>query len=289
MKRTVAYLCAFLGCLCLLGCSKPNQSAQIVATTLPVYEFTQRICSGTDIKIARLVNEDIACLHDYSLQVSQMQALESAEVVLSSGAGLEDFLEDVKTKIPDVVDLSAGITLLCEDGHHHHDDHESSDAHYWLSPSSSKIMAANICQALTKVYPQYKNTFENNLNNLNTELDKLLKFASSQLKDLSNRKLITFHDGFSYMADAFDLEIIHSVTEESGSEASAQELIKLATLVKEHNIPAIFTEKNGSTSAATIIANETHIKIFSLDMAMSGDSYFDAMYHNINTLKEALE
>ena len=27
---------------------------------------------------------------------------------------------------------------------------------------------------------------------------------------------------------------------------------------------------------------------FSLDMAMAGDSYFEAMYHNIDTIKEAL-
>lgn len=28
--------------------------------------------------------------------------------------------------------------------------------------------------------------------------------------------------------------------------------------------------------------------VYSLDMAMAGDSYFDAMYRNIDTVKEAL-
>ena len=289
MKRSLILLCAILCYVGLLGCSPIDKPAQIVATTLPIYDFTEQICSGTDIKVARLINEEIACLHDYSLQVSQMQALESAEVVLTSGAGLEDFLEDVKAKIPNVVDLSTNISLIHEEGHTHHNDGECADPHYWLSPNNSKIMATNICQSLTKVYPEHKAIFENNLIELNAKLEKLQNYADSQLKDLSNRKLITFHDGFSYMADAFNLEIIHSVAEESGSEASAQELIALSKLIKEHGIPAIFTEKNGSTSAATIIANEMNIKSFPLDMAMSGDSYFDAMYHNINTLKEALE
>ena len=76
---------------------------------------------------------------------------------------------------------------------------------------------------------------------------------------------------------------------ESGSEASASELKSLITTVREHDLPAIFTEANGSVSAAGIISAETGAKIFALDMAMAGDSYFDAMYHNIDTLKEALE
>jgi len=53
-------------------------------------------------------------------------------------------------------------------------------------------------------------------------------------------------------------------------------------------LPAVFTESNGSVSAADIIAAETNISVYSLDMAMGGDSYFEAMYHNIDTIKEAL-
>ena len=86
-----------------------------------------------------------------------------------------------------------------------------------------------------------------------------------------------------------DLEILHAVEEEAGSEASAAELIKLAGIVEKHKLPAIFTECNGSTSAAKIISAETGAKLFSLDMAMSDRHYFDAMKYNIDTLKEALE
>ena len=77
--------------------------------------------------------------------------------------------------------------------------------------------------------------------------------------------------------------------EESGSEASAKELIHLIEEVKHHALPAIFTEKSGSVSAAQIIARETGCGLYTLDMAMASGSYFDAMYHNINTVKEALQ
>ena len=91
------------------------------------------------------------------------------------------------------------------------------------------------------------------------------------------------------MADAFDLNILHAITEESGREASAAELIELIELVAKNKVSAIFTEKHGSVSAASVIAAETGVKTYSLDMAMSGNSYFDAMYYNIKTLKEALQ
>ena len=36
------------------------------------------------------------------------------------------------------------------------------------------------------------------------------------------------------------------------------------------------------------ILERTGVTVYSLDMAMAGDSYFDAMYRNIDTVKEAL-
>ena len=108
------------------------------------------------------------------------------------------------------------------------------------------------------------------------------------IPDLSCRKLITFHDGFAYFAESFDLTILEAVEEESGSEASAKELKPLIELVRQYKLPAIFTEKNGSTSAAAVISAETGARVYTLAMALAGDSYFEAMYHNIDTIKEAL-
>ena len=113
-------------------------------------------------------------------------------------------------------------------------------------------------------------------------------YGQQTLAELSCRELITFHDGFSYFAESFGLTILKAVEEESGSEASAGELIELIDLVESHGLPAIFTERSGSDAAASILAAETGVKVYSLDMAMSGDSYFTAMYHNIDTIKEAL-
>ena len=281
--------------LLLSGCASQEPPAQIAATTLPVYEFTARLCEGTGITVTRLVTEEVSCLHDYSLNVQQVKAAEAAEIIVISGAGLEEFLDDILLNKKSI-DASRGISLLCpEEGHdhghaeeRHGDHHHDQDPHIWLSPVNAQDMVRNIWEGLCEAYPAHAECFTANLHALSGELDALAIYGQQQLKDLSCRELITFHDGFSYFASCFDLHILEAVEEESGSEASAKELINLIEEVEHHQLPAIFTEKSGSVSAAGIIVRETGCESFTLDMAMAGDSYFEAMYHNIDTIKEAL-
>lgn len=273
----------------LLGCSAPQATPQILATTKPVYDFTSRICAGTDISVGLLINESVSCLHDYSLSVNQVRNAEAAQVIVISGAGLEDFMGDLLDGCDSVIDSSADISLLeCTEEHEHdHDHHHEADAHIWLDPMNAKQMAKNICAGLCEAYPEHAEHFRANLAQLEEELDALQSYGEETLSSLSCREMVTFHDGFGYFAQAFDLTIAAAVEEESGSEASAKELIHLIELMQKHEIPAVFTEVNGSVSAANIISAEIGISIHALDMGMSGD-YFTVMYRNIDTVKEAL-
>ena len=275
------------------GCTAREAPAQIAATTLPVYEFTSRLCEGTDLTVGRLVTESVSCLHDYSLNVRQVRTAESADLIVISGAGLEEFMEDLLYD-KNVIDSSCGIELIeCgeshdhDQGHAHH--HHGTDSHIWLSPKNARLMASNICTGLSREYPRYADVFSENLEVLLADIDALQVYGTRALEELTCRELVTFHDGFAYLAASYDLTILRAVEEESGSEASASELKELILLIRDHQLPAIFTECNGSVSAADLIARETGIPIYTLDMAMSGDSWFTAMHHNIDTLKEALE
>lgn len=284
LKRLIALSTAVLLTLC--GCSTDKQNVNIAATTLPVYEFTGILCEGTGLTVSRLVTENVSCLHDYTLNIRQARTAEAAELIVISGSGLEDFMADL-LKGKDVVDSSVGVSML--ECHHGQDHHHEEDAHIWLSPDNALLMAENICAGLKEKYPAHADTFSSNLDALLSDIRAVKAYGDAQLSQLSCRELVTFHDGFGYLADAFGLTILRAIEEESGSEASALELKELISLVREHDLPAIFTEKQGSVSAADIIAAETGAKTYSLDMAMTGDSWFAAMYHNIDTLKEALE
>ena len=291
MKRILTIL---LLILVLCGCSPDGEPAQVAATTLPVFEFTSALCEGTGITVTRLVTEEVSCLHDYSLNVRQVRSAEAAKLIVISGAGLEAFLDDLLLNA-EIADASAGIELICpKEGHQHAEhDHEGhshdQDPHIWLSPANAMIMSENICSELCAKYPEHEDTFHANLEALLKRIEAVKLYGEETLASLSCREIITFHDGFSYFADAFGLTILEAVEEESGSEASAKELIHLIEEVEHHQLPAIFTEKSGSVSAASIIARETGCEIYTLDMAMAGASWFDAMYHNIDTIKEALQ
>ena len=296
MKYTKFILSILIIVFLLAGCAGPAAHASIAATTLPVYEFTARLCDGTGLSVTRLVTESVSCLHDYSLNVRQVRAAEAAGTIVISGAGLEEFMEDLISPDKALIDASVGVHIHDgadhnhdEHGHEAHSDHHhETDPHIWLSPENAIHMAENICAGLSARYPGYCEIFEANLVILCEELRNLQTYGQTQLQQLSCRELVTFHDGFSYLAESFGLTILKAVEEESGSEASAEELKELITLVREHQLPAVFTEVNGSVSAASVICAETGVVAYSLDMAMSGNSYFDAMYRNIDTLKEAL-
>ena len=287
MKKLLSLFICLIMLASFAGCS-PQDSVQLAATTLPVYEFTHRLCEGTGLRVGQLVTDDVSCLHEYTLQVEQMRMIEEADAIVISGGGLEDFLSDVQTGHT-VINASNKMTLLCpEQDHDDHDHHHKNDPHYWLSPAYAKIMAENICAGLSDLYPAHKSIFQKNLQTLHAELDALQAYGEQTLAQLTTREMITFHDGFSYFADSFHLTILKAIEEESGQEASAAELKELILLVNEHRLPAVFQETNGSTSAAEVISAETGCAIHTLDMAMSGSGYFTSMYHNIDTVKEAL-
>ena len=150
MKKLIPFL-IFL--MLLSGCGKTEAPPDIAATTLPVFEFTQALCQDTPLRVERLITESVSCLHDYALKVDQVKTAEAAQTLVISGAGLEEFMEDILDDSK-TIDASRGIDLLGdgeedhadhqeEDSHHHEDGHHhESDPHIWLSPENAKRMAA---------------------------------------------------------------------------------------------------------------------------------------------------
>jgi zinc transport system substrate-binding protein len=211
-----------------------------------------------------------------------MKKIEQADLVVLSGAGLEDFMASALSSVPsdDLVDSSAGIELI--------DD----DPHIWLDPERFAGQAENIALALIERYPDQAEIIRGNADALEQQLLSLKAELQNTLSDISCRELVTFHDGFTYLADAFDLNILAAIEEEEGAEASAAELKEIIELVEEHQLPAVFGERNGSTNALEIVSRETGVATGILDMLMSGDNGLDAymtgMRENITVIGDAL-
>jgi ABC-type Zn uptake system ZnuABC Zn-binding protein ZnuA len=288
MKRTFLL---FSLLLLLAGCGTvESNDLAVAATARPVYLFTAAVCQGTDLEVSYLIDPGASCLHDYSLSVTEMKAVELSRVIVLSGGGLEDFMADMLRSSQTTIDAGTGIELLegHDEGEHGDHDHED-DPHYWMDPEIAAAMVQNIAAGLSGLYPQYADTFAANADDYCARLEELHDYGTALLADLACRDLVTFHDGFGYFAEAFDLEIVAAIEEESGSEASAADLKEIISIVEDGNISAIFVETNGSDAAASVISRETGAAIYTLDMLMSGDDdYFTAMKRNLDTIKEAL-
>ena len=90
------------------------------------------------------------------------------------------------------------------------------------------------------------------------------------------------------------LPLLASIEEEAGSEASAHEIVEITGLVNRYDIPAIFTEVNGSAATANSISRETGCQVRALNMIMDGEEagvegYVRAMEENLRTIWEAFQ
>lgn len=302
MKRNI--LALWLAALLLLsGCGQSPEPEEgqvhILATTYPVYLFTTALTEGVEgIQVSLLVNSQTSCLHDYTLTVQDMRAIEGADIIVMNGAGLEEFMDDALAQSEAaVIDCSAGMELLPTLEHHGHDGHdheEEYDPHFWMAPDKAEKMIKTIARALMDLDPNHAETYEGYYQIPFCVWDHFQLSYSKDIEAVAGKPLITFHDGFQYFADAFDLELVKAIEEEEGATASAAEIKEVVSLIEKYDIPAIFVEKNGSRATADVIARETGCGVYELDMLMSGNgsgiqAYLDAMDQNIKTILEALQ
>ena len=296
MKRFLSFAFAALFLLTgLAACSSSTDSEEegltVAATTYPLFLLASAVAEGSeDLTIVPVINQSVACLHDYTLTVTDMKILEGADVVLCNGAGLEDFLDDALEGKP-TVDCSTGVPLLMGD----EDGEEEVDPHIWMDPDRAAIMVMNIADGLAEVDPDNAQLYQENGQQEAADLSDFADECREALSDLACRELVTFHEGFAYFADSMDLEILAAVEEESGSEASAKEIVNIVSLIDEYELPAIFVEENGSDATASAIQRECGVEIYSLTMMMSGpeeysseNNYQTVMWKNIEVLQEAL-
>lgn len=309
MKKTLLSL-LICSALALSGCGARQDHAdsaalQVAATTYPAYLLTQTVTEGIDgVEVKLVIDQQVSCLHNYTLTMQDMEAVEKADVLVENGAGLEDFLDDVLDG-RDVIDASAGISLLDgdahndddDDGHDHaepeHDHVHEEDPHIWMDPRNAAVMVQNIAAGLAEADPERADEYRANAR---AAADELTSFHQEMLDKLggSHYDLITFHDGFAYFADSFGMHLLAAVEEEEGSEASAKTIKAIVALVEENDIPAVFTETNGSDATAQVICRECGIQTYPLSMCMSGDGGGLAAYEavirgNIETIMEAYQ
>lgn len=286
MKKIIPILILALLLPSCAPAGRPEDRLTVVCSTYPIYLFASFIAQGVEgVAVERLDTGSTSCLHDYSLSMADMKKLEKADVIALNGAGLEEFLEDaLAASDAQIIDCSLGVELLENLSHHHeegeegHDGHDHGhwDPHYWMDPDNARIMVENLRNHLVLADPDHAAGYKENAWRSDIALRVYQEEITRDVWDkyspqLGGRpKLITFHDGFQYFAKAFGMELLASIEEEAGSEASAREIVEITELVREYDIPVVFTEANGSDATAKAISREAGCRVAQLSMLMDG-------------------
>jgi zinc/manganese transport system substrate-binding protein len=237
--------------------------------------------------------------------------LASADIFFVNGLGFEGWMERLEKSSGfkgEVVVASKGVTPLTmgeEDGHHHDDhgdDHDEGgdevpDPHAWQSLANGKIYVANIRDGLITADPAGKAEYVANATKYLAAIDAeeaAVKVAIAKLPP-ERRRIITSHDAFGYLADAYGLEVISPEGVSTESEASAQDVAMIIRQIREEQIPAVFLENVTDRRLLDQIARETGAKIGGVlysDALSKADgpapTYLGMFRHNIGALSAAL-
>lgn len=303
MKRSMLAVLLALALLLCGGCAAEKTAGKTFVTSFyPMYVFTLNVTKDVPgVRVVNMAGESTGCLHDYQLQTRDMVTLEGADALIINGGGMEQFMDKVIAQQPNlpVIDAGSGIDMLCsEDGHDHehgeHDhDHGVYNAHVWLDPALAVRQVHNIAEGLAAVDSENAEAYRQNAADYTARIQALDAELSAQLAPLAGSEIITFHEAFTYFADAYGLVVAGVIANDAGEEPSTRQIASTCDLVKALGVKALFVEPQYPTKSAETIARETGARVYTLDPVVSGDgsleSYENVMRENARVLTEALE
>lgn len=299
MKKSMLSALLALALAMCSGCAAEEDAGKTIVTSFyPMYVFTQNVVRDVPgVRVVNMASESAGCLHDYQLQTRDMVTLEGADALVINGGGMEQFMDKVIAQRPElpVINASDGIEMLCgEDDHDGHDhDHGVYNAHVWLDPALAMRQVQNIADGLAAVDSENAEAYQQNAAAYKARLQALHAELSAQLAPLAGSAIVTFHEAFTYFADAYGLVVAGVIANDAGEEPSTRQIAATCDLVKQYQVKALFVEPQYPTKSAETIARETGTKVFTLDPVVSGDgspeSYENAMRENARVLTEALE
>ena len=266
-----ALLAAFTACSTSFP-SPPDGRLRVVATTTQV-GAAARAVGGAEISLTVLLKPG-AEAHDFEITPSAAAAIETSDVILESGAGLETWLEGALATIGGrdrLHDMSRGIELRSPDDAA---DAGAIDPHYWLSAPNAIRMVENVRDALSAARPDLASAFAKHAEGQIARLED----ADSQIRHLigevpeARRGIVTDHDALGYFMAEYGLRFVGSIypSLDVSAEPDPAQLAALADTIRAQGVTAIFSEQAVNPKLARAIAEETGARL--VDQALYTDS-----------------
>ena len=247
---------------------------------------------GDHADVTTIVGPD-ADAHVYQPSAADARAVANADIIFVNGLGFETWSDTLIVESgtnASVHVATAGVKIVTVDG--------STDPHAWNSLSNGVVYVNNIAATLSEKMPTKADIIEANRA---AYVDQLLALDIATKATLANlpankRTVVTAHDAFGYLADAYDMIFLAPVGIDTDAEPSAQELAVLIDQLKADGAAALFVENITSPALVQQIADETGLtiggRLFSDALSERGGpatSYLAMFEYNLETLLTALE
>ncbi len=251
---------------------KPLISVSIV----PEQTFVKKIV-GDKMDVLTLIGKG-ASPEDYELTPKERAAFESSDIYFSMGVTTEaltiiPFIDD-DTKLISLSDAVEKVYPALHIG-------SSRDPHIWMSPKRVIVMINTIAEEVSKLDESNRNFYETNAQSYIEQIIALDKYISSYLADLNNREFIVYHPAFGYFAD--DYNLVCTVIEEEGKEATAKSLSNLIRSAKDKSIKNVFYQAEIAEAQSATIAKELGGKSITLNPL--ADNYIENLKETAKLIK----
>lgn len=262
-----------------------SSKTRIVTSFYPMYVIALNLTEGAEgIELSNMADVNVGCLHDYTLTTEDMKKVENADIFISNGLGMENFISKILESNSDmkVIVSSNNLENVISNG-------IEENAHIWTSIDNYILQVQNIAEELKTADAKNAEVYTQNAQKYVDELNKLNEEYKSKLAKLNGEKAICLNEAFEYMGQELGMEMITIKTDHEESTISAGMLKSLINKVKEDDIKIIIIDKNDSKTNAETIANETGAKILELNSGLTGelnkDAYINQMRENMNILE----
>lgn len=242
---------------------------RVVATTTVLADFVRNV-GGTKVVVDSLVPKG-GEVHTFDPTPADIARVADADLIVMNGLGLDEWLGDLATDAgaadTAVVELAEdldGVNYLAGEEHEGEEEEgahagEELNPHLWLNVAYAQKYVAKLTEALRTADPTDAATYDANAAAYQTRLTELDTWARQQIESIpaESRKIVSFHEAFPYLAEAYGLEIVGVAVEAPGQESSAGEIAALIDAIREAGVKAIFSEAQFPSDLVDRIAAET--------------------------------
>jgi zinc transport system substrate-binding protein len=290
---------ALAATLALTACGGAGESAAAsdrldVAVALYPYAFVAERVGGDAVEVTNLTPPG-GEPHDLELSPQQVATVGESDLVLYS-RGFQPALDEAVDQQASDEALDALTTVELHEPAEHADEHaedeHAQDPHIWLDPVRLGEVTGAVADRLAQLDPDGAEGYRSRAAALQQELTVLDDEMREGLSSCARTEVVTSHDAFGYLTDAYGLEQIPVAGLSPDDEASPRRLAEVAAQAEEDGVTTIFFEELVSPKVAQSLAREVGARaevLSPLESEPEDGDYLSAMRENLERLRTALD